>query len=70
MTILIPYFFSYSLAYWNILDLTEDSLIKSFFSTEDWKEITESFEEDVKLVESDISGVAIYFFNEVEKVCE
>ncbi|CAI2181732.1 18928_t:CDS:2, partial [Funneliformis geosporum] len=57
-----------NLAYWNILDLTEDSLIKSFFSTDDWKEITESFEKDVKLVESDIPDVAMYFFNEVEKI--
>ncbi|PKY18980.1 hypothetical protein RhiirB3_120407 [Rhizophagus irregularis] len=48
-----------NLAYWNILDLTEDSLIKSFFSTEDWNEITKSFEDDVKLFESDVPDVAI-----------
>ncbi|CAB4480443.1 unnamed protein product [Rhizophagus irregularis] len=46
-----------NLAYWNILDLTEDSLIKSFFSTEDWNEITKSFEDDVKLFESDVPDI-------------
>lgn len=65
-------FFSliHSLAYWNIIDLTEDSLIKSIFSTNDWEEMTESFKRDVKLIESDIPDAAIYFFDELEKVCE
>ncbi|CAG8631288.1 7448_t:CDS:10, partial [Ambispora leptoticha] len=57
-----------NLAYWNILDLTEDTPIKPFFSTEDWEEINESFKKEVKLVESDIPDVVEYFFDEVEKV--
>ena len=61
-------FFTYSLAYWNILDLTENTLIRSFFSTNDWKEIIEIFKRDVTLIKSDILDVIIYFFNEVEKV--
>lgn len=61
-------FFARSLAYWNILDLTEDGLIRSFFSKNDWQEITESFEKEVTLIESDIPDVVTYFFNEVEKV--
>ncbi|RGB28624.1 hypothetical protein C1646_673094 [Rhizophagus diaphanus] len=38
---------------------------------EDWNEITKSFEDDVKLFESDVPDVpdvTMYFFNEVEKV--
>ncbi|CAG8633419.1 10031_t:CDS:10, partial [Diversispora eburnea] len=57
-----------NLAYWNILDLTEDTQIKSFFSTDDWEEINESFKNDVKLDESDIPNVVEYFFDEVEKI--
>ncbi|UZO19224.1 uncharacterized protein OCT59_010523 [Rhizophagus irregularis] len=57
-----------NLAYWNILDLTEDGLIRSFFSKNDWQEITESFEKEVTLIESDIPDVVTYFFNEVEKI--
>ncbi|RIA80406.1 hypothetical protein C1645_866873 [Glomus cerebriforme] len=57
-----------NLAYWNILDLTEDSLIRSFFSKNDWEEITESFEREVTLIESDIPDVVTFFFNEVEKI--
>ena len=57
-------FFTLSL----FLDLTGDILIRSFFSTNDWEEITESFKRDVALIESDIPNVVIYFFNEVEKV--
>ncbi|CAG8640526.1 3494_t:CDS:2, partial [Diversispora eburnea] len=57
-----------NLAYWNILDLTEDTQIKPFFSTDDWEEINESFKKEVKLVESDIPDVVEYFFDEVEKV--
>nr|CAG8434309.1 6985_t:CDS:10 [Entrophospora candida] len=57
-----------NLAYWNILDLTEDTKIKPFFSTDDWEEINESFKKEVKLVESDIPDVVEYFFDEVEKV--
>ena len=60
--------FTHSLAYWNILDLTEDGLIRSFFSKNDWEEITESFEREVTLIESDIPDVVTFFFNEVEKV--
>ncbi|CAG8622451.1 6607_t:CDS:2 [Ambispora leptoticha] len=59
-----------NLAYWNILDLTEDTLIRSLFSANDWEEITESFGRDVILIESDIPDVEIYFFNEVEKEIE
>ncbi|CAG8718338.1 4246_t:CDS:2, partial [Acaulospora morrowiae] len=57
-----------NLAYWNILDLTDDILIGSLFSENDWEEITESFEKDVTLIESDIPDAAIYFFDEVEKI--
>ncbi|CAG8641636.1 1775_t:CDS:10 [Paraglomus brasilianum] len=57
-----------NLAYWNILDLTEDTQIKPFFSADDWEEINESFKKEVKLVESDIPDVVEYFFDEVEKV--
>ncbi|CAG8620088.1 11299_t:CDS:10, partial [Ambispora gerdemannii] len=59
-----------NLAYWNILDLTEDTQIKPFFSTDDWEEINESFKKEVKLVESDIPNVVEYFFDEVEKMIE
>ncbi|CAG8612045.1 18201_t:CDS:2, partial [Acaulospora morrowiae] len=48
-----------NLAYWNIIDLTEDSMIKHFFSVDDWEEITESFKNDVTLIESDIPDVVI-----------
>jgi hypothetical protein len=61
-------FFAHSLAYWNILDFTEDGLIRSFFSKNDWQEITESFEKKVTLIKSDIPDIVTYFFNEVEKV--
>ena len=54
--------------YWNILDLTEDTLIKPFFSKEDWDEINENFKRDVKLVKSNISNIVEYVFDEVEKV--
>ncbi|CAJ0865514.1 14396_t:CDS:10 [Entrophospora sp. SA101] len=36
-----------NLAYWNILDLTEDTQIKPFFSTDDWEEINESFKKEI-----------------------
>ncbi|CAG8641629.1 886_t:CDS:2, partial [Paraglomus occultum] len=57
-----------NLAYWNILDLTEDTLIRPLFTANDWEEITESFEREVTLIESDIPDVMIHFFNEVEKI--
>ncbi|CAG8623835.1 16720_t:CDS:10 [Gigaspora rosea] len=57
-----------NLAYWNILDLTEDSQIKSLFSTEDWEEMLKSFNNEVKLIESDLLDVVEYFFDEVEKI--
>jgi len=41
---------------------------RSFFSTNDWSEIIESFAVDVKLNESDLPCVVQYFFDEVEKV--
>ncbi|KAG9307747.1 hypothetical protein G9A89_023312 [Geosiphon pyriformis] len=58
------------LAYWNILDLTNDNNpIKSFFpSDDDWKELMENFETDVRLVESDVPPAVYYFFDEVEKI--
>lgn len=62
------FFFTYSLAYWNILDLTESSQIKSLFSMSEWEEMVESFNNEVKLIESDINGVVEYFFEEVDKV--
>ena len=68
MFIIIHRFFTCSLAYWNILDLTEDTLIRPLFSANDWEEITKSFERDVTLIESDIPDVIVFFFNEVEKV--
>ncbi|CAJ0767078.1 6889_t:CDS:10 [Entrophospora sp. SA101] len=43
------------------------TLIKSFFSKEDWDEINESFKRDVKLIESNIPNIVEYFFDEVEK---
>ncbi|CAG8657036.1 14875_t:CDS:10, partial [Funneliformis mosseae] len=55
-------------AYWNILDLSDDSQVKSLFSKNDWEEMIGSFSNEVKLVESDISDVVVYFFDEVEKV--
>ncbi|CAG8671915.1 6494_t:CDS:2, partial [Acaulospora colombiana] len=56
-----------NLAYWNILDLTENTQIKSLFSTNDWEEMVESFNNEVKLIESDFLDVVEYFFDEVEK---
>ncbi|CAG8478072.1 20299_t:CDS:2 [Cetraspora pellucida] len=44
-----------NLTYWNILELTKDTQINHFFSTDDWEEINKSFKKEVKLVESDIS---------------
>lgn len=41
-----------NLAYWNLLDLTENSQIKSLFSTKDWEEMIGSFNNEVKLIES------------------
>ncbi|CAG8505740.1 7459_t:CDS:10 [Paraglomus brasilianum] len=56
-------------AYWNILDLTGDnSAIRCLFSTEDWTEMLSSFEQEVQLVESEISDGTLYFFDELEKV--
>ncbi|GET54293.1 thioredoxin domain-containing protein 11 isoform X1 [Rhizophagus irregularis DAOM 181602=DAOM 197198] len=57
-----------NLAYWNILDLTEDTQIKSLFSTNDWEEMVESFNNEVKLVESDFLDVVEYFFDEVGQI--
>uniref|UniRef100_U9SK12 Uncharacterized protein n=1 Tax=Rhizophagus irregularis (strain DAOM 181602 / DAOM 197198 / MUCL 43194) TaxID=747089 RepID=U9SK12_RHIID len=57
-----------NLAYWNILDLTESSQIKSLFSMSEWEEMVESFNNEVKLIESDINGVVEYFFEEVDKM--
>ncbi|CAG8557775.1 2188_t:CDS:10 [Acaulospora morrowiae] len=57
-----------NLAYWNILDLTENTQIKSLFSTNDWEEMVESFNNEVKLIESDFLDVVEYFFDEVEKI--
>ncbi|CAH1768223.1 7765_t:CDS:2, partial [Entrophospora sp. SA101] len=51
----------------HVLDLTEDILIKSFFSKEDWDEINESFKRDVKLVESNMLNIVEYFFDEVKE---
>lgn len=34
----------------------------------EWEEMIESFNSEVKLIESDINGVVEYFFEEVEKV--
>ncbi|CAG8454521.1 3461_t:CDS:10 [Cetraspora pellucida] len=56
-----------NLAYWNILDLTDNTQIKSLFSTNDWEEMVESFNNEVKLIESDFLDVVEYFFHEVEK---
>ncbi|CAG8740619.1 25376_t:CDS:2, partial [Dentiscutata erythropus] len=57
-----------NLAYWNILDLTENTQMKSLFSANDWKEMVESFNKEVKLIESDFLDVVEYFFDEVEKI--
>ncbi|CAG8438116.1 6721_t:CDS:10 [Acaulospora morrowiae] len=57
-----------NLAYWNILDLTENTQMKSLFSTNDWEEMVESFNNEVKLIESDLLDVVEYFFDEVEKI--
>ncbi|CAI2188283.1 19605_t:CDS:10 [Funneliformis geosporum] len=47
-----------NLAYWNILDLTdENTQMKSLFSTNDWEEMVESFNNEVKLIESDFLDV-------------
>ena len=62
------FFFTYSLAYWNILDLTENTQMKSLFSTNDWEEMVESFNNEIKLIESNFLDVVEYFFDEVEKV--
>ncbi|RUS28400.1 hypothetical protein BC938DRAFT_481929, partial [Jimgerdemannia flammicorona] len=57
-----------NLAYWNILDLTGDCPeAKCLFSTEDWSEMVANFEEEVKLVESEVSDSMQYFFDELEK---
>ncbi|RGB35424.1 hypothetical protein C1646_699625 [Rhizophagus diaphanus] len=57
-----------NLAYWNILDLTESSQIKSLFSMSEWEEMVESFNNEVNLIESDINSVVEYFFEEVDKI--
>ncbi|CAG8641521.1 10133_t:CDS:2, partial [Paraglomus occultum] len=55
-------------AYWNILDLTGDhSETKCLFSEDDWTEMTASFEQEVKLTESEVSEGVLYFFDELEK---
>jgi hypothetical protein len=64
------YFCIYSLAYWNILDLTADSEIKNIFSSNDWAEMVESFEKEVELVKSKVSTGLICFFDELEKVSD
>ncbi|RIA97193.1 hypothetical protein C1645_753167 [Glomus cerebriforme] len=57
-----------NLAYWNILDLTENTQMKSLFSTNDWEEMVKSFNNEVKLIDSDFLDVVEYFFDEVEKI--
>jgi hypothetical protein len=58
-----------SLAYWNILDLTDDNPEpRALFSVEDWNDIVRDFQRDIRLVQSDIPDVVIQFFDEIEKV--
>ena len=42
--------------------------MKSLFSTNDWEEMVKSFNNEVKLIDSDFLDVVEYFFDEVEKV--
>ncbi|CAG8607315.1 2568_t:CDS:2 [Funneliformis mosseae] len=55
-------------AYWNILNLTENTQIKSLFSMNNWEEMVESFNNEVKLNESDFLDVIEYFFDEVSQI--
>ncbi|GBB96914.1 hypothetical protein RclHR1_02870012 [Rhizophagus clarus] len=55
-------FFTYNLAYWNILNLSDDTRMKSLFSTNDY--MIGIFNNEVKLVESD---AIVGFFEKIEK---
>ncbi|RUS30315.1 hypothetical protein BC938DRAFT_479568 [Jimgerdemannia flammicorona] len=58
-----------SLAYWGILDLTEEhSETKGLFSAKDWTEMVNQFNDDVKLSRSKISKAMCQFFDEVHQV--
>ncbi|RUS32580.1 hypothetical protein BC938DRAFT_475037 [Jimgerdemannia flammicorona] len=57
--------------YWNILDLTGNHFeTKCIFSEDDWAEMVASFEQEVKLVKSDISDGVLRFFDELEKASD
>ncbi|RUP44679.1 hypothetical protein BC936DRAFT_149144 [Jimgerdemannia flammicorona] len=58
-----------SLAYWGILDLTEEhSETKGLFSAKDWTEMVNQFNDDVKLSRSKISKAMCQFFDEVHQL--
>lgn len=52
-----------------ILDLTEENAqIRSLFSMDDWNEIIESFNNEVRLVDSDVPDAVMHFFDEIERI--
>ncbi|RUS14955.1 hypothetical protein BC937DRAFT_93102 [Endogone sp. FLAS-F59071] len=59
-----------NLAYWGILDLTEEhSETKALFSAEDWAEMVNQFNHDVKLSRAKVSEAMSQFFDEVHQAC-
>jgi len=59
----------WSPAYWGILDLTGDHPeTKALFSAEDWAEMLQSFNQDVKLVHTEVPDTVRQFFDEVHNV--
>ncbi|RIA80737.1 hypothetical protein C1645_838154 [Glomus cerebriforme] len=55
--------------YWGILDLTGDHLeTKALFSSEDWSEMVDNFEQEVKLSQAKISDAVYHFFDEVHQI--
>ncbi|RUP43362.1 hypothetical protein BC936DRAFT_137294 [Jimgerdemannia flammicorona] len=55
-------------AYWNVSDLTgDDPEIKCLFSAADWAEMVTSFEQEIKLEESEVPDGLIHLFDELEK---
>ncbi|CAB4443753.1 unnamed protein product [Rhizophagus irregularis] len=54
---------------WDILDLTSTHPeTKALYSPEDWIEMVNNFEQEVKLTQTDISNIMIHFFDEVNQI--
>ncbi|RUS26070.1 hypothetical protein BC938DRAFT_471271 [Jimgerdemannia flammicorona] len=55
-------------AYCNVSDLTgDDPEIKCLFSAADWAEMVTSFEQEIKLEESEVPDGLLHLFDELEK---